>query len=168
MVDGGLILILGMLFGFYGTLAVLAVLVLREFGRVVNEQFVARRGRFRLRTLLIVATVAQGAIGFAAWQLHGRPFSLVTLLVHSAFSFVVLGLAVWILWYIADDFLAHSTWGWSVRDRYGIDAEPGAPRAPPAGGAKRRKKWWLGKWPNRTRPYAPGQDYRIPTHYDES
>ena len=94
MIDLAMLLILGSLAGFPLTVLVLAILILRELGRTVNERVLSRRGRlrFRLRTLLIVALVVQGALALAAWQTQPNVAAdgnaLVWFFIHFAFDFV--------------------------------------------------------------------------------
>jgi hypothetical protein len=172
MTDLGMALILLSLFGYPLTLLVLFFLIIREFGRTVNERVVGRkrRFRFRLRTLLIVALVVQGALSLAAWQSPPNAADARAMLwffIHFVFDFVLLGVGVWVLWYLLEEFFCSFARGRSVRERYHLSSTGDAPPPPAPTTRKRRKKWWTKRWPNRYRQLRPGQDYTLPIGRDE-
>jgi len=165
--DIGMILILALVFGFHLTLLALGVVVFREFGRVVNQRILRSRGRFRLRTLLLVATVIQGAVALAAWQTQGRVFSVADFLVFFVADFLFLGFTIWILWYCLEEMLQLLGWQRPVHRKPPADIDVDIPLTPDDGRPIRRKRWWAKEWPNRYRPMRPGQIYRIPTGRDK-
>lgn len=173
MIDLGMVLILGSVVGFHLTLLVLGFLIIREFGRAVNERVVGRkrRLRFRLRTLLIVALVVQGALALAAWQTQPTTAAdaeaILWFFIHFAFDFAFLGVGVWALWYLFEEFFQSFLRGRCVHDRYHLGGSGDAPPALAPTTSKRRKKWWAKKWPNRYRQILPGQDYTLPIGRDK-
>lgn len=168
MIDLGLTLILAMLVGFHVTLLVLAWLIFREFGRVVHRRVLSRKARlrYRLRTLLILAAVIQGAVAWATWQIRGRPFSLGEFLPLLAVDFVLLGIGLWMLWYWIEEMVHVFGRRRSVYRKYGAGGGPEAASPSPPSVTKRRTKWWAKVWPDRYRQLRPGQDYRLPTGRD--
>ena len=173
MIDLAMLLILGSLAGFPLTVLVLAILILRELGRTVNERVLSRKGRlrFRLRTLLIVALVVQGALALAAWQTRPNVAAdgnaLLWFFIHFAFDFVFLGVGVWVLWYLFEEFFLSFLRGPSVHDKYHLGGTGDTPPAPALASGKRRRKWWTKKWPNRYRQLRALHDYTLPIGRDE-